>query len=327
VLLQDRCPHRQTSLSLGWVAGGNIQCFYHGWQFDGTGQCVAQPAEKASFAAKVRVRSYPVQEYLGLIFAYLGEGEPPSFPRHPELEDADADITVHKHRVPSNYFQRIENDLDELHVHFVHAVTTRHIGLDEMPEIVVRETEYGIRREGIRTGGGLNVSRIAHFMMPNMSMVDLPPSPAHRYWTVTASWRVPMDDESMTTFAIRLKRAEGKSGTGPRKIINAREPDPSPADVSEEVLAGRLRIQDLSPDYPGLFQVQDNVALAGQGRIVDRGNDRLGQSDKGVILLRRIFERELHALAQGTAVKAWRRPEEKLDLAITNVRDLAELGR
>jgi 5,5'-dehydrodivanillate O-demethylase len=325
-LLQDRCPHRQTQLSLGWVVGEEISCFYHGWQFSGAGQCTLQPAEKASFAAKVRIDSYPVVEYLGLIFAYLGEGAPPEFPHHPELENADADITVHKHDVPCNYFQRLENDLDELHVHFVHAVTTRHIGLDEMPEISVRETEYGIRREGVRSGDGLNVTRVAHFHMPNMSMVDLPPSPAHRYWTVTASWRVPRDDESMTTFAIRLKRSEQPSAGGPRKIVDAREADPSPADVSEQVLAGKRRIQDLDPDYPGLFQVQDNVALAGQGRIAERGLDRLGQSDKGVILLRRIYERELALLAAGKEPKAWQRPQAMLDLAITNVREMGELA-
>jgi 5,5'-dehydrodivanillate O-demethylase oxygenase subunit len=89
-LVQDRCPHRQTVLSLGWVAGDNIRCFYHGWEFNGGGQCVAQPAEKAGFAGKVRIRSYPVRDYLGLIFAYLGEGEPPEFRRFPELEDSGA---------------------------------------------------------------------------------------------------------------------------------------------------------------------------------------------------------------------------------------------
>ena len=192
-LVQDRCPHRQTMLALGWVVGEHIRCFYHGWEFDGGGQCVAQPAEKAGFAAKVRIRSYPVRDYLGLVFAYLGEGEPPEFRRFPELEDSAGGVTVHSHPVPCNYFQRLENDLDELHVHFVHNVTTDQIGLDELPEIRVSETDYGIRREGIRSGSGMNITRIAHFMMPNISMVDLPPSPAHRYWTITVSWRVPVD--------------------------------------------------------------------------------------------------------------------------------------
>src|SRR4051812_4645192 len=211
-LLDDRCPHRQTTLSLGWVAGDHIRCFYHGWEYDGTGQCRLQPAEKSSFAAKVKIRSYPVREYLGLLFAYVGEGEPPPFRRFPELEEVEGGVRVQSHPVPCNFFQRVENDLDELHVHFVHRVTTGPLGLDELPEIRVAETDYGIRREGIRSGGGKNLTRIAHFMMPNISMVDLPPSPGHRYWTVTASWRVPVTDESMMTFSIRLRG--GKQGAG-----------------------------------------------------------------------------------------------------------------
>src|SRR3712207_1885017 len=45
-----RCPHRGTQLSTGWVEGDNIRCFYHGWKYDGTGQCIEQPAEDAAFA-------------------------------------------------------------------------------------------------------------------------------------------------------------------------------------------------------------------------------------------------------------------------------------
>jgi 5,5'-dehydrodivanillate O-demethylase len=326
-LVQDRCPHRQTLLSLGWVAGDNIRCFYHGWEFNGGGQCVRQPAEKAGFAAKVRIRSYPVREYLGLVFAYLGEGEPPEFQRFPELEGSAGGVNVHSHPVPCNYFQRVENDLDELHVHFVHNVTTDAFGLDELPEIRVTETDYGIRREGIRSGSGRNITRVGHFMMPNISMVDLPPSPAHRYWTITASWRVPVDDESMITYAIRLKGGSKTGEGGGEKRRGERAIEPSPLQVTEDVLSGKLRVQDLEPDYPGLFQVQDNVALAGQGRITERSQDWLGQSDVGVILLRRIYERELRALAEGKPLKNWIRPATRLDLAVSQVRELADIAR
>src|SRR4051794_16772716 len=40
-----RCAHRGTQLSTGWVEGDNLRCFYHGWAYDGNGQCVEQPAE------------------------------------------------------------------------------------------------------------------------------------------------------------------------------------------------------------------------------------------------------------------------------------------
>jgi 5,5'-dehydrodivanillate O-demethylase len=65
----------------------------------------------------------------------------------------------------------------------------------------------------------------------------------------------------------------------------------------------------LDPGYRGLFNVQDNVALAGQGRIVDRSLDRLGASDKGVILLRQLWEREMKAIHEGHPIKDWRRPK------------------
>src|SRR5919106_1785145 len=80
-----RCAHRGTQLSVGWVEGECIRCFYHGWKYDGTGQCVEQPAEDESFASKVKIRGVPAQEYLGLIFAYFGEGEAPPFRRYPQL--------------------------------------------------------------------------------------------------------------------------------------------------------------------------------------------------------------------------------------------------
>ena len=63
-----RCAHRRTQLSVGWVEGDCLRCFYHGWKYDGSGQCVEQPAEPKPFAEKIQIPSYPVTEYLGLIF-------------------------------------------------------------------------------------------------------------------------------------------------------------------------------------------------------------------------------------------------------------------
>src|SRR5713226_7171098 len=92
-LVAFRCAHRGTQLSTGWVEGDCIRCFYHGWKYDGAGQCVEQPAEDSSFPPKVKIVSYPTEEYLGLIFAYLGDAEhgdtgafrPPPLPRYPDF--------------------------------------------------------------------------------------------------------------------------------------------------------------------------------------------------------------------------------------------------
>ena len=73
-LVDARCPHRGTRLSSGWIEGDALRCFYHGWKFDGAGACVEQPAEEDSFCHKVSLASYPLREYLGLVFAFLGAG-------------------------------------------------------------------------------------------------------------------------------------------------------------------------------------------------------------------------------------------------------------
>ena len=52
-VVASRCAHRGTQLSTGWVEGDCIRCFYHGWKYDSSGQCVEQPAEDEAFAAKV----------------------------------------------------------------------------------------------------------------------------------------------------------------------------------------------------------------------------------------------------------------------------------
>jgi 5,5'-dehydrodivanillate O-demethylase len=55
--------------------------------------------------------------------------------------------------------------------------------------------------------------------------------------------------------------------------------------------------------------IQDEVAQCGQGAIADRGRERLGRSDRGVILVRWIWLRELQALADGRPLTQWARPE------------------
>ena len=53
-LVDFKCAHRGTQLSLGWVLGDTLRCRYHGWRYDGTGQCIEQPAEgDEAFCEKV----------------------------------------------------------------------------------------------------------------------------------------------------------------------------------------------------------------------------------------------------------------------------------
>lgn len=65
--------------------------------------------------------------------------------------------------------------------------------------------------------------------------------------------------------------------------------------ADSDVWAGRRRLVDI--DHPELAMVQHIAVQAGQGRIADRDNERLGRSDAGIILWRKILRRELQALA------------------------------
>ncbi len=307
-VVQDACPHRMTRLSLGWVENDAIRCFYHGWKFEGgNGQCVHQPAEPETYKKAIKINAYPVREYLGLVFVYFGEGAAPEFPLYPEVDVTKDTVFCTGHPVPCNYFQRIENDLDEVHLHFVHRVSTDSIGLDQLPEISVEESDYGILRHGRREGNSNNVSRTGHIFMPNTMMVFTPGRPGRWSWNLHLAWRVPVDDHSMMSFVVNAHLGEG-GGFQKRE----RHLDPDPQVYIEKILACEMRVQDIDPEYPGLFQVQDGVALAGQGSIVDRSNERLGQSDRGVMLMRKLWSREMQAIAEGKPMKAWNRPKESL---------------
>ncbi len=114
-LLAFRCAHRGMQLSPGWIEGDCIRCFYHGWKYDGSGQCVEQPAEPKPFSQKVRIASYPTREYLGLVFAYLGEGEPPPFPRYSDMEDFEGVRDFDSYYRACNFFNSVDNGADPIH--------------------------------------------------------------------------------------------------------------------------------------------------------------------------------------------------------------------
>src|SRR5207245_10946234 len=73
----------------------------------------------------------------------------------------------------------------------------------------------------------------------------------------------------------------------------------------EEVLRGKLHLNDIDPNRTDYVMVEDEIAQTGQGKIPDRTHEHLGRSDAGVILLRQIWQRELRALAEGQPTKQW----------------------
>ncbi len=305
-VVQFRCAHRGTQLSVGWVEDDNLRCFYHGWMYGPDGQCVEQPAEPEPFAEKVRIRSYPTEEYLGLIFAYLGEGDPPPMPRYPDFERDDVVYQIQLTDArPCNYFQVLEKHVDYARSEFVHRKT----GLGN-PVVSVEESDWGITMNAQRPGGEL---RTVQFGMPNL-MHNLKPrgNEEETGWRDDISWRVPIDDEHHSSFNVKLIHLTGEAAT---RHLERREAQLAKASGEEEelgqaVLAGLIEIEDLKErDDIGISSVQDHVYQVGQGAIPDRASDHLGTADVGVALLRRIWMRELRALAEGRPLTQWVRTE------------------
>ena len=313
-----RCAHRGTQLSTGWVEGDCIRCFYHGWKYDGAGQCVEQPAEDAGFAGKVKIESYPTEEYLGLVFAYLGEAErdatgafrPPPLPRYREFEEPGV-RDVRRYVFDCNYFNNCENGPDEAHVCFVHRDSSL-AAIADVPRFSAEETDYGLVQYGTRPG--LPV-RVSHWLMPNMLQFQTyPPDPEAEAigWTDSIAWRVPIHDEQHVSFVVNLAHVTGDLARRFEERRNAQRAQLTVpfAEVARSVLAGELRVQDLERRADvSRINTQDYVAQCGQGTIADREHERLGRSDVGVILLRKLWARELEALATGQPLKDWKRPE------------------
>ena len=307
-LVDGLCPHRGKRLSAGRVEGDAIRCFYHGWKFDAAGQCVEQPAEESRFCAKVRIRSYPVQEYLGLVFAYLGEGAPPVFPLYPEFECFEGLLEIDSYQRACNYYQNLENALDMSHVGFVHAdnvASFTGIGLGRL--LSAEESDWGVEYSFRRAKDGQ--VRTNHFGMPNIFHMYALPNDPEILWQESLFWWVPIDDVSHMQFSLHRVPATGEALERIRARRHARrsEIDLAHQCLAEDILAGRLGLREVDPKRCDLVRLQDDVAQIGQGRIADRSKDHPGLADVGVIALRKLWRRELQAFAQGQETKAWQR--------------------
>ena len=311
-LIGARCAHRGTQLSVGTVEGECIRCFYHGWKYDGAGQCVEQPAEGQSFADKVRIPSYPVKEYIGLIFAFLGEGEPPPLPRYPRFESADITLDVAGLRRICNYFNNVDNSLDNAHVRFVHQrhrdSVDDHVVIGD-PIISVEESDWGIRRY-VKYPDGKDLTFF--FGMPNINFINgQVVDPVIKRADVIV-FKVPVDDENHIHFEVRAIPMTGEPGRAwieERRVLREQAERDRP-ELVRAILAGKMHLSDVDPNRVDFVMLEDEVAQAGQGAIAARGNEHLGRSDRGVFLLRKIWERELKNLAEGRPTKQWTyRPE------------------
>ncbi|MDP6436951.1 MAG: aromatic ring-hydroxylating dioxygenase subunit alpha [Gammaproteobacteria bacterium] len=158
-VLSDTCTHRGASLGGAWSQGnrprvidGCIVCPYHGWEFNGDGECVNIPSigYGTKTPARAKVDSYPVEEKYGIVFAFLGDE--PEESRIPllDVEEYGQEGWVANEvlvlEVPYYYERSIENGIDPAHNEFVHP-THGHSSIDR-ETYRVREYEAEDHRQG-----------------------------------------------------------------------------------------------------------------------------------------------------------------------------------
>lgn len=290
-LIERRCPHRGADLSHGILEECGLRCNYHGWQFDQTGACTAQPFEDVVRGGKtgrgaVDLRGYPVRVLAGMIWAYMGPEPAPELPVWEPFTWPNGFAQVVLSEVPCNWFQCQENSIDPVHFEWMHenwgarlqgriaphGPTHLKLDFDEFDQGFVYRR---IKEDTDETNEMWTVGRVC--LWPNGFFLG-----EH------FEWRVPIDDERTLSVTWKYTRVPVES-----------EP----------------YVQDLIPTWDGpVFDDagnwitshvmnQDFLAWAGQGVIADRTREALGHSDRGIVMLRRRFFEQMDSLATGSDPK------------------------
>ena len=326
-LIDDTCPHRRISLEYGIPENEGLRCPYHGWLFDGSGQCLEMPAEspESTFPSRVKIKGYPAEELGGLVFAYLGPAPAPLLPRWDlyVMDDVVRDIgsTV----IPCNWMQCMENSLDPTHTEWLHGHYYNYVmeqkgaeGLTDptyrrfVPRVIGSHEkigfdvfEHGIVKRRIRAGFDEShpMWRIGHpIVFPNVLRVG-----------TTFQIRVPMDD------------------THTWHLMYGAYPNPpeEPGYRQEKIPFYQIPLKDSGARFVTDFVLgQDMMAWATQGELADRGQEKLGESDKGIILYRRLL-REQMALVEdgGEPMNTFRDPEQNEIIHLFQERTMEDAAR
>jgi 5,5'-dehydrodivanillate O-demethylase len=288
-LLDRHCPHRRADLSYGWVEECGLRCSYHGWLFGERGQCLQQPFEEiahpeARFKDRITVKAYPVEAKAGLLWAYLGPPPAPLVPTWEPFTWQNGFRQIVLSEIPCNWFQCQENSIDPVHFEWLHTNWSRVLkGQDEGPRppthlrVGFDEFEYGFQYKRVLEGQPENdelwtIGRVC--LWPNALFTG-----SH------FEWRVPIDDHTTRSVGWFFNRVP-------------REQEPF---HQEKIPHWYSPIKDRQTGRWITTHVmnQDFVGWVGQGCIADRTQEHLGESDRGIIMMRRAMIEQADVVAEG----------------------------
>jgi 5,5'-dehydrodivanillate O-demethylase len=280
-LMQLRCAHRSLALDYGRVEGDSIRCPYHGWLYDRSGQCLAQPAEPegSTFKDKIKLKSYRIEEFGGLVFGYMGPEPAPVLPHYDVMlmEDGVKDVQVQN--VNANWFNHVENIVDISHLAWLHGYTFPAYGARK----VIYHWEpkdYGL--DNVMVIDGIEDTHRSCYGFPLVNRFALPPVEPGGELVRSMIYRVPADDASTLLYFVRFHPSDKRSFRTSRR----------------EVRLGEYR--PLATDWWGIdVNDQDRMAVEQQGVVADRPNEHLGVSDGGIIQMRQMMRESLAAVREG----------------------------
>ena len=296
-LVHRQCPHRRASMEFGMCDERGIRCCYHGWLFDVDGSVLEIPGQPEGsvdiIKQKATLGAYPVREYRGLIFAYLGPIEDmPEFPVYDTLEIPDQTLVPYRADYSCNWIQVLDAILDPIHTSFLHSRMSRpqfSEGMGELGELAFYRREMSFLGSNTRRVGDNIWVRVNELVLPNFTQAGAAFSadgtkPIYYGRTAFSRWVVPIDDENTTAFAWAVfgDRAD------PHEYNT-----PEGTDLIEQ---GELmdRTYDQRQRFPG-----DAEAVEGMGRIADQKLEHLAPSDQGIIQYRKKLRKLCRDLEKG----------------------------
>lgn len=294
-LLEERCAHRRISLYYGIPEQYGLWCPYHGWLYDGSGQCIEQPCEPegSTFKDRVRMTAYPVQEMGGLVFAYLGPAPAPLLPRYDLYVCPDAIRQIGVTILPCNWLQAMENSVDQTHVEWLHGHYTNFVrrqsaaagGTSFAARQVRRHVrlgfdrfEHGIIKRRIEEGGSEMDDdwQIGHpIVFPYLLKTGAAQASSFQI-------RVPMDDTHTYHILYKVYRPG------------------IPVPLQDVVPVHELPWQDEHGNASVDFTLgQDMMAWVTQGGVARRDLEKIGAADTGIIMFRELIEEQIDRVARG----------------------------